>query len=421
MSVVYCLFMRNFWKYLGSLLFLALRLIESHGQDAPLDLPPPSAPPPLVVPPAPPNVIPSQTGGPPSMVPVPQGNPQTGQIGSQGAPGQQPGALEGILKRLPDPTASYPLSPDRTDIGGLYVPNLLPGITGGEFREGAAPAKPPETIEDKDGFYFSQDLLIVQPNFQGTLQANLQQAPWNVIPQSKPAPNYNFVFPKASLQWVVSPTFDFGYRLPGGQGEFALNYQFLVSQGSANGTFLNFPSTVQSRISQNEVDLLYRSPWKKFGPRASLNYEIGAKLGFFYYDTVATTSGPGGSLGQGSASNYFYGGGPRFRYDGEYALTEDRRWVFWHGAEIAAVMGQIQESFSNTVPGYPFTVNSGKATNTVPIMKLQTGIQWAPRMMDQFFIRAGLEWDEYWRLGNLGQSSGTLQNIGLFLQGRYDF
>jgi hypothetical protein len=42
-------------------------------------------------------------------------------------------------------------------------------------------------------------------------------------------------------------------------------------------------------------------------------------------------------------------------------------------------------------------------------------------MMDQFFIRTGLEWDQYWNLGNIGQSSGTLQNIGLFLQGRYDF
>jgi hypothetical protein len=413
--------MRNFGKNLSGVLILAFGLVQSQAQDAPLDFPPPSAPPPLVVPPAPPNVVPGQASGPPSVVVVPQGSPQTPPIGPQGNSGQQPGAIEGILKRLPDPTASYPLSPDRTDIGGLYVPNLLPGITGGEFREGAGPAKPPEGIEDKDGFYFSQDLLIVQPNFQGTLQLNLQQAPWNVIPQSKPAPNFNFVFPKASLEWVVSPTFDFGYRLPGGQGEFALNYQFLVSQGSANGTFLNIPSTVKSRISQNEVDLLYRSPWKKFGPRASLNYEIGAKLGFFYYDTVATTSVAGGSLGQASASNYSYGGGPRFRYDGEYALTEDRSWVFWHGAEISAVMGQIQESFSNTIPGYPFTVNSGQSTNTVPIMKIQTGIQWAPKMMDQFFIRTGLEWDQYWNLGNIGQSSGTLQNIGLFLQGRYDF
>jgi hypothetical protein len=413
--------MRNFGKNLSGLLLLVFGLVQSQAQDAPLDLPPPSAPQPLVVPPGPPNLVPSQINGPPSVVAVPQGGPIASPIGPQGNSGQLPGAVEGILKRLPDPTASYPLSPDRTDIGGLYVPNLLPGITGGEFREGAGPAKPPEGIEDKDGFYFSQDLLIVQPNFQGTFQLNLQQAPWNVIPQSKPAPNFNFVFPKASLEWVVSPTFDLGYRLPGGQGEFALNYQFLVSQGSANGTFLNIPSTVQSRISQNEVDLLYRSPWKKFGPRAYLNYEIGAKLGFFYYDTVATTSVPGGSLGQASASNYSYGGGPRFRYDGEYSLTEDRSWVLWHGAEISAVMGQIQESFSNTIPGYPFTVNSGQSTNTVPIMKIQTGIQWAPKMMDQFFIRTGLEWDQYWNLGNIGQSSGTLQNIGLFLQGRYDF
>lgn len=410
--------MRKTWKNLGGLLFLFCNLLQTVAQDAPLDFPPPSASAPLVLPPLTPIGI---SGQPPEVAPLTSGGDQIGPINPKGGPGQSAGALQGILKRLPDPTASYPLAPDRTDIGGLYVPNLLPGITGGEFREGAGPAKPPERQEDRDGFYFSQDLLIVQPNFQGTLQANLQQAPWNVIPQSNPAPNTNFVFPKASLQWVVSPTFDFGYRLPGGQGEFALNYQFLVSQGSANGTFLNLPSSVQSRISQNEVDLLYRSPWKKFGPRASLNYEIGAKLGFFYYDTVATTTGPKGSLGQGSASNYSYGGGPRFRYDGEYALTEDRRWLLWHGAEISAVMGQIQESFSNTVPGYPFTVNSGPSTNTVPIMKLQTGIQWAPRMMDQFFIRTGLEWDEYWNLGNLGQSSGTLQNIGLFLQGRYDF
>lgn len=124
---------------------------------------------------------------------------------------------------------------------------------------------------------------------------------------------------------------------------------------------------------------------------------------------------------RGACFQLLFGGGPRFRYDLEHALTENRRWIFWHGAEITTVMGQINQSFSNTVPGYPFTVNSGKSTNTVPILKLQTGVQWTPPMLDKVFIRAGLEWDEYWRLGQLGQSSGVLENFGIYLQGRYDF
>ncbi len=411
LSVVYGRFMRKSRQFseccLAALLALGLGVLTTSAQEGAIPLPPLSAPnfngPPSFIPGG--SVAP--IGGVPVLPPSPTGN--------------LPTSAEDFFKRIPDPTTNIPLSPDKTDVGGLFVPNLLPGITGDEFRIGTRPQKLPGGVEPKEGFYYSQDVLIVRPNFQGTLQVNLTQLPWSAIPLGNNVPNINFVFPEVGLEWVATPTFDFGYILPGGQGEFAFNYQFLVAQGSGTGTFLNLPSTVQSSIAQNEIDLLYRSPYKQFGPQVSLNYEIGIKLGFFYYDTTANPMSAGRIVGMGHASNYFFGGGPRFRYDGEYALTENRRWVLWHGGEITTVMGQINQSFSNTVPGYPFTVNSGKSTNTVPILKLQTGVQWTPSMLDKVFIRAGLEWDEYWRLGQLGQSSGKLENFGIYLQGRYDF
>lgn len=397
-------FLEFFW---ATLFGLWLGFQNANAQEGAIPLPPPSAPLPSGLPPLIPGGSPVPAGGVPVLPRAPTGN--------------LPTSAEDFFQRIPDPTTNFPISPGKTDLGGLVVPNLLPGITGDEFPNGTRPQKVPGGLEPKEGFYYSQDILIVRPNFQGTLQVNLTQLPWNAIPLGKNVPNANFVFPEVALEWVATPTFDFGYILPGGQGEFAFNYQFLVAQGSGTGTFLNLPSSVESRIAQNEIDLLYRSPFKQFGPQVSLKYEIGVKLGFFYYDTTANPMLGGRIVGVGHASNYFFGGGPRFRYDGEYALTGNRSWVLWHGAEISTVMGQINQSFSNSVPGYPFTVNSGKSTNTVPIMKLQTGVQWTPAVLDKVFIRAGLEWDEYWRLGQLGQSSGKLENFGIYLQGRYDF
>ena len=410
-SVVYGRAMRKSRKFsercLVTLLALWLSFQNTSAQEGAIPLPPPSVP---------------TFNGPPSFIP---GGPVAPIGGVPGLPrtptSNLPTSTEDFFQRIPDPTTNFPLSPEKTDVGGLFVPNLLPGITGDEFRNGARPQKLPGGLEPQEGFYYSQDILIVRPNFKGTMQVNLTQLPWSAIPLGNNVPNTNFVFPEVGLEWTATPTFDFGYILPGGQGEFAFNYQFLVAQGSGTGTFLDLPSTVQSRIAQNEIDLLYRSPYKQFSPKISMNYEIGIKLGFFYYDTTANPMSGGRVVGVGHASNYFFGGGPRFRYDLEHTLTENRRWIFWHGAEITTVMGQINQSFSNTVPGYPFTVNSGKSTNTVPILKLQTGVQWTPPMLDKVFIRAGLEWDEYWRLGQLGQSSGILENFGIYLQGRYDF
>lgn len=390
--------------------------------DAP-PLPPPSMPvSPLTIPGPPPSVIiPPGSQGPvgtvsplpstviPDQAPI---SPPTGP--SVGAPSGS--GVSGVLRRLPDPTASYQLSPAQTDLGGLLVPNLLPGITGPEFKDDEKSKQPPATGIDRDGFYFNQELYILKPNFIGTLQIQPAQSPWNGGILAQPAPFTTLVFPTAPLEWVVSPTFDLGYRLPGKQGEFALTYQFLVSQGSSTGSYYGISSQVNSRITQNEVDLLYRSALTPFGPRLDFRYEIGAKMGFLFYDALAANA-----LGQGHATNYFFGGGPRFRADAEFALTQNRRWKFVNGLEITALMGQIQQSFSNSVGNYQFAVSAPKSTTTLPVLKWQTGFQWTPSFSEGFSLMAGFELDEYWQLGNQAQSSGRLQNLGVILQGRLDF
>lgn|GEM_PF-6874865 len=397
---------------------------------------PPSNPSPFPAPGPAPAIPPSPIYAPGASGPIvgtpipdqaPIGGQGTGGILSPAAVSPSPtapasGGLSGMLRRLPDPTANKPISPSQTDLGGLLVPNLLPGVTGPEYKEGEKPIVIPgaEPVQ-RDGFYFTQDLYILQPNFIGTLQLSPALAPWNGGILTQPAPFTTLVFPTTALEWVVSPTFDFGYRLPGKQGEFALTYQFLVSQGSGTGSYYGLNSQVNSRITQNEVDLLYRSFPTALGPRFEFRYEIGAKLGFFFYDSLAANA-----YGQGHATNYFYGGGPRFRMDGDFALTRNRRWFFTNGVEISALMGQIQQSFSNSVviPGqtpYVFAVSAPLGTTTLPVFKYQTGVRWTPAFTEGLSLMAGFELNQYWQLGNQAQSTGRLQNLGLFLQGRLDF
>lgn len=363
---------------------------SSTGPLAPIIIPGPSSPP---------------GGTVPNTFPLPGSNPTT-----PGNPPERP-------RRFPDLTGTNPVSPQKTDLGGIYVPNLLPGITGPEFKEGERPQTPrPADPTEREGFYFTQDLFIVKPNMLGTMQISPKEAPWNggILPQ--PSPYSNILFPMASLEWTVSPTFDLGYRLPGQQGEFALNYQFLVSQGFSSASYLGLASQVKSRITQNEVDFLYRSAPTAFGPRLDIRFEIGAKMGFFFYDTLASNA-----LGEGHASNYFFGGGPRFRIDGDFHITSNKRWRWINGLEISALMGQIQQSYSNSVGPYDFAVTAPKTTTTLPVLKYQTGILWVPSFTEGFSVLAGFELDEYWQILKQNQSSGRLQNLGILLQGRLDF
>lgn len=191
-------------RCLVTLLALWLSFQNTNAQEGAIPLPPPSVP---------------TVNGPPSFIP---GGPVAPIGGVPGLPrtptSNLPTSTEDFFQRIPDPTNNFPLSPEKTDVGGLFVPNLLPGITGDEFRNGARPQKLPGGLEPKEGFYYSQDILIVRPNFKGTMQVNLTQLPWSAIPLGNNVPNTNFVFPEVGLEWTATPTFDFGYILPGGQG-----------------------------------------------------------------------------------------------------------------------------------------------------------------------------------------------------------
>ena len=107
--------------------------------------------------------------------------------------------------------------------------------------------------------------------------------------------------------------------------------------------------------------------------------------------------------------------------DWDFHITSNKRWRWVNGLEISALMGQIQQSFSNSVGPYDFAVTAPKTTTTLPLLKYQTGIMWVPAFTEGFSVLGGFELDEYWQILKQNQSSGRLQNLGILLQGRLDF
>src|SRR5262249_23249899 len=130
-------------------------------------------------------------------------------------------------------------------------------------------------------FFAGVELDFVWPHLHGTLEGNARASDGVVDHLSIPTVNVGN---------TVAPQFFLGYRLPCNHGDFLVAWRFLSTDGRGTvfddslGTVLD----AKTRLSINQIDLDYRSPWLYPGGLWQWRYTIGARVGTAFFDTRLT-------------------------------------------------------------------------------------------------------------------------------------
>jgi hypothetical protein len=227
--------------------------------------------------------------------------------------------------------------------------------------------------------------------------------------------------PSADLEWTGSPRFEVGYRLDQGCGDILFGYRSLVTEGSTNIPGFDVgDGFLKSRLNMNVADLDYASREFFVLPRTGLKWFAGVRLGSVYFDSRAT-----GQVLEQRTSNSFLGAGPRGGLElswrpATYPLC---RLFFFGRLEGAVLVGQVKQSFEETVTGPDGEIIGGaltqRSTQAVPILHFQTGVGYTPPWGDQqLHFRLGYDFEQWWSVGG---SKADLTLNGIFFRTEFSF
>jgi hypothetical protein len=229
--------------------------------------------------------------------------------------------------------------------------------------------------------------------------------------------------PAASLHWTGSPRFDLGYRFDDGLGALVASYQNVTSQGSANidafdpagGAF------IRTRLNMNVVDLDYLSTNLAFAPDWDLQWRLGVRIAAVYFDSQAT-----GMVLDESSSDNFIGAGPHFGVYVQRHLDLVPGLAVFGSLDGAVVIGESSTNFqvSEQLGGgsSAFGANRISGGRSVPVLTFRTGVSYAPPQAAAWFrFAAGYEFEQWWGLGNVGDSHANLNVQGLFFRGEFRY
>jgi hypothetical protein len=253
--------------------------------------------------------------------------------------------------------------------------------------------------------------------------------PVNGLPTDRflPIPGATLIVPSVDLSWTGSPTFEVGYRMPDSLGYFALDYRFLVSEGTGSKV-VGSPGTVfadRTRLNLNEATFDYGTNPYEFAPHWDFAWRIGIRFDDLFFDS-RITSGPAFEQG----SNLFWGAGPHARLD----LM--RRFDFLPGLAVfgrldgAVLEGQIHQHFrANDPGGIPFEDVVLSRSQLVPSLNVQVGLTYTPPVLRNLHLTTGYTYEHFWYVGQLGvnpdgsqpNSRGEIYSQGLFLRAQFDY
>ncbi|MFL5342996.1 MAG: hypothetical protein ACJ8F7_22925 [Gemmataceae bacterium] len=211
--------------------------------------------------------------------------------------------------------------------------------------------------------------------------------------------------------------FNISYAL--GPGDLSATYRFFVSDGRQ--TLVGFdpvgPADLVTRLSLNTVDLDY-SLRRQLGARWTARLDIGAKLGSAYFDTFADSPQFSDHI-----SNSFFGAGPHAALALTRTLSDSNLALFGR-VDFGTLFGDVHQHFAEAA--YDLNGNflaSGHTdqhvTRGIPVLQVQLGLGGAPWGGRWGRWQAGYEFEQWWGLGQVGQSTGDLTLHGFFA--RYTF
>jgi hypothetical protein len=227
--------------------------------------------------------------------------------------------------------------------------------------------------------------------------------------------------PGTELDWTGSPSVSVGYRFAQGCGEFVATYRSLVSDGTS--TISDFDplggANLRSRLNLNSIDLDYVSREYSLGPWWELNWRAGVRLAAVYFDARAD-----GLLVQERTSNNFLGAGPHLGLEVARHLELPGLSVFAN-VETTFLLGHVQQNFEETFTLGNVPVAGGAVSNpgsqAVPVLRVETGLAWAPGCDAHWRFRVGYLFEAWWYLGQIGASRADLSDQGVFFRTEFNF
>jgi len=228
--------------------------------------------------------------------------------------------------------------------------------------------------------------------------------------------------PSAGLDWTGSPRLELGYRLAEGLGELVFSYQALETDGSTilPGFDLDGGNGVlNSRLDVYVLDFDYVSREYSLGPRWDMKWKAGLRVANVSFDSVAD-----GFFLEQRTRNDFWGVGPHAGLQVWRALDVPGL-ALYGKIEGATVLGDIKQTFEEEIAtdaGVLVGVTAQHQDQAVPVLNAQAGLAWTPCWRGQRLrFAGGYELEQWWYLGQAGDSRAELTVQGLFLRGEWRY
>jgi hypothetical protein len=306
-------------------------------------------------------------------------------------------------QELPPPAPAAPPTP-------TFAPAFLPGPY---FEVDPLLDRPPLP---PPGWFTDVDLGVVIPHVKNHLTNQVQLA-------GATGPDTVQVG-AAPLDWTVLPRFEVGYRLPSGFGACALSYRFLGTQGTGTTLGMDGPAALKSRLDLNEVSLDYISDETSLWPNWDMRWRVGLRLAFIYFDSRAEESQALAAAGSGifaqRDSNWFGGAGLHAGLELGRQI-DGTGLAFVMRGDFGLYLARIQQGFfEESTDGLAAqTRNSG--SQGVPQMQLFFGLRWQPPRWRAADFSVGYQYEHWWDLGKLRDSTAELSEQGLALRAEFRF
>jgi hypothetical protein len=297
--------------------------------------------------------------------------------------------------------------PPRPLAGGPLAPRPVeppPVVVVDPFAD-SGPSLVPAASAD-EGLFFDSEVAVVIPTLTDQKQM--------------PAP---VRIPRVDLDTSFVWAGEVGYRLPDGQGLFAVGYKFLNAEGTGDVVQNGIPYSVRTRASVNALDIDYGAPAYEFAPRYTVAWRVGGRVAGLYFDS----RGQSGNYVR-QASNYYFGSGAHGRIDLERRVALVQGLSLFGRLDGAVLVGQVQQRSRQELNGLTLTFTD-RDGRTMPVVSAQAGLSYAPPGVPGLKITAGYLYEEWFKAGSLGlsrggtigTSQGGLMWHGPFLRGQFDF
>ena len=176
---------------------------------------------------------------------------------------------------------------------------------------------------------------------------------------------------------------------------------------------------LKSRLELNVIDFDYASREYSLD-RWDMKWKVGVRLADVFFDSRAE-----GVFIEERTSNNFFGAGPHVGLDLWRPLNSPGL-AFFTRIEGASVVGRIRQEFEAAGTASDGSILSGSTTihhtQAVPTLSMQAGLAWSrcwPGRWSRYSL--GYEFENWWYIGEAGDSRAELTAQGVFFRAEFGF